>query len=105
MGIAETIIVSVLGSTAISGLIQFLISRHDSKKNVQSKLMTLEKDGLRTQLLILILLKPEDTHEILTLAEHYFSPPLSGDWYLTPIFNRWCIDNGIGEPAWFNKEA
>ena len=35
--------------------IQFMINRHDSKKNVKGKLIKLEKDGLRTQLLLLIL--------------------------------------------------
>lgn len=105
MSAVITVVVAILGALNITQLITFIVNRHDNKKNIENKLMILEKDGLRTQLLILILLKPTDTHEILTLAEHYFSPPLCGDWYLTPIFNRWCIDNEIGEPTWFNKEG
>ena len=56
----ETIILAVLGSTALSSLIQFLIKRWDDKHNVKDKLITLEKDTLRTQMLLLILLKPEE---------------------------------------------
>ena len=95
-------------------LIIFLVNRHDSKKNVQGKLQTLEKemqdkfqtlerDGLRTQLLMLILLKPKSKQEIMELAQHYFAD-LHGDWYMTDIFNHWLTDAGDSAPEWFNKE-
>lgn len=103
----QTIILAVLGSTALSSLIQFLIKRHDDKKNskenVKEKLNTLEKDTLRTQMLILILLKPEEKKEILTIGEHYFKI-LKGDWYMTSIFNKWLESTGTAEPEWFNKD-
>lgn len=100
----ETIILAVLGSTALSSLIQFLIKRYDEKKdanfNVREKLTTLEKDTLRTQMLLLILMKPEEKKEILTIGEHYFKE-LKGDWYMTSIFNKWLESSGTAEPEWF----
>lgn len=97
-----TIILSVVGSNALFAFLQFLISRHDTKKNVKGKLERLEKDGLRTQLLLLILLKAEEKQEILTIAEHYFKD-LHGDWYMTSIFNKWLKEKTIAEPDWFDS--
>ena len=100
----QTIILAVLGSTALSSLIQFLIKRYDEKKdanfNVREKLTTLEKDTLRTQMLLMILMKPEEKKEILTIGEHYFKE-LKGDWYMTSIFNKWLESSGTAEPEWF----
>ena len=67
-----TIVLAILASNGFFALLQYLISRHDTKKNVKDKLVTLEKDGLRTQLLLLILMQPEEQTEILKIAEHYF---------------------------------
>lgn len=107
----QTIILAVLGSTALSSLIQFLIKRHDDKKNakfnVKEKLTNLEKDTLRTQMLLLILLKPEEKKEILTIGEHYFSKPpkgLDGNWYMTSIFNKWLESSETAKPGWFEGE-
>ena len=102
--LTATIIISVLTSNAIFAFAQFLINRHDNKKNVKGKLTILEKDVLRTQLLLLILMKPEESQEIMTVAEHYFKD-LHGDWYMTSIFNKWLKSSNIAEPDWFNKEA
>ena len=103
----QTIVLAVLGSTALSSLIQFLIKRYDEKKdakfNVREKLTTLEKDTLRTQMLLLILMKPEEKKEILTIGEHYFKT-LKGDWYMTSIFNKWLESTGTAEPEWFEGE-
>lgn len=101
MNTATTIIVAVLGSTALSALIQFFVSRHDKKAGIEDKLSKLEKDGLRTQLLLLLLLKPEEKQEILKLGEYYFGK-LKGNWYLSSLFQKWCDNNGI-EPEWFAK--
>lgn len=99
----ETIILAVLGSTALSSLIQFLIKRWDDKHNVKDKLITLEKDVLRTQMLLLILMKPEEDKEILTIGEHYFDV-LDGNWYMTSIFNTWLEETGIAKPEWFKEK-
>lgn len=104
MSTAATIIVAVLGGLNITQLIIFLVNRHDSKKNVEGKLTTLEKDVLRTQLLLLILMRPLETQEIMTIAQHYFGQ-LHGDWYMTGIFNRWIEENSMAKPEWFNAEG
>ena len=99
----STILLSVIGSNALFAFLQFLIGRHDTKKNIKGKLVVLEKDVLRTQLLLLILLKGEEKQEILTIAEHYFKD-LHGDWYMTSIFNKWLKEKALAEPEWFNSE-
>ena len=102
-----TIITAVIASQAVFGFIQFLITRRDTKKNVYGKLNTLEKDVLRTQLLLLILMRPEEEQEIMTIAEHYFSKPpkgLDGNWYMTSIFNKWLSVCEIAEPDWFDND-
>ena len=99
----STILLSVIGSNALFAFLQFLIGRHDTKKNIKGKLVVLEKDVLRTQLLLLILLKGEEKQEILTIAEHYFKD-LHGDWYMTSIFNKWLKEKTLAEPEWFNCE-
>ena len=98
-----TIFLSVIGSNALFAFLQFLIGRHDTKKNIKGKLTGLEKDVLRTQLLLLILLKGEEKQEILTIAEHYFKD-LHGDWYMTSIFNKWLKEKTLAEPEWFDCE-
>ena len=94
------IIIAIIGSTTVAALVQFFVTRHDNKMNLTKRLDRRERDGLRTQLLLLVLLKPGEKQEILTLAEHYFKD-LKGDWYMTSIFNSWVEENGIAEPEWF----
>lgn len=98
-----TIVLAVIGSNALFAFLQFMIGRHDTKKNIKGKLTVLERDVLRTQLLLLILLKSEEKQEILTIAEHYFKD-LHGDWYMTSIFNKWLKEKTLAEPEWFDCE-
>lgn len=101
------IVIAILASNAVFAFLQFLITRHDTKKNMDVKLKTLEKDGLRTQLLLLILICPKEQQEIMTIAEHYFSKPpkgLDGDWYMTSIFNKWLLNTDIAKPEWFDND-
>lgn len=103
MDITTTIIVSVLASNGLFALVQYLISRHDTNKNVKGKLTILEKDVLRTQLLLMILLKPDEKQEIMTVGEHYFAV-LKGNWYMTSIFNKWLEQYTDGvKPEWFKE--
>ena len=105
----ETILVAVISAMTSGGVLaflQFLITRNDDKQGIKKSLKKLEKDGLRTQLLLLILLKPDEQTEILTLGERYFVKPpggLGGNWYMTSIFKGWCDERKL-EPDWFNKE-
>lgn len=99
------ILVAVLGGGNLLLFIKFLIERWDKKKSEDTKgtLKKLEKDGLRTQLLLLILMKPEEKKEILTLAQHYFVD-LEGNWYMTDIFKKWLKEKGHSNPDWFQTE-
>lgn len=98
-----TIVVAVLASNGFFALLQFLIGRHDSKRNIKGKLDRLEKDGLRTQLLLLLLMMPDEKKEILTIAEHYFKD-LKGNWYMTSLFDKWLDKTKQGKPEWFKTE-
>lgn len=101
------IVIAILTSNGFFALLQYLISRHDTKKNVKDKLITLERDGLRTQLLLLLLIQPEEQTEILTIAERYFKKPpqgLGGNWYMTSLFKKWLEENKVGKPEWFETE-
>lgn len=102
----DTILIAVISAFTSGGVLafaQFLISRHDDKEGIKSTLKKLEKDGLRTQLLLLILLQPDEKKEILTLGQRYFSKPpngLDGNWYMTGIFSKWCGERNL-KPEWF----
>ena len=98
-----TIVLAVLASNGFFALLQFLITRWDTKKSIKVKLDRLEKDGLRTQLLLMILMKPNEKKEILTLAQHYFVD-LKGNWYMTDIFDKWLLEKGDSRPEWFKKD-
>lgn len=105
------IVLTAISTGAVFGFIQFLISRHDDKDeerkkvenalaDINDKLNKSQKDTLRTQLLLLILMKPDEKHEILTIGEHYFVK-LKGNWYMTSIFKKWLKQNNVEEPEWF----
>ena len=105
-GTISTIVIAVISALTSGGIFvfaQFLITRHDDKQGINGKLEKLEKDGLRTQLLLMILLKPEAQQEILTLGERYFNV-LKGNWYMTGVFKSWCDERGL-KPEWFNTKA
>ena len=102
------ILIAILGGGNLLLFIKFLIERYDKKKSedIKGTLKKLEKDGLRTQLLLLILLKPDEQTEILTLGQRYFVKPpegLGGNWYMTSIFKTWCDERKL-EPDWFKSE-
>ena len=106
----EKVLLAILGTGNVLLFVQFLIDRHDRKKEraeedkiggIKERLLTLEKDGLRTQLLLMILLKPEEQTEILKVAQHYFVK-LKANWYMTGIFKKWCDEHGL-EPEWFDS--
>ena len=106
-----TIIIAVISAMTSGGVLaflQFLIARSDDKQGTKKSLERLEKDGLRTQLLLLLLMMPDETKEILTLAEHYFRKPpygLGGNWYMTSLFDKWIIQHNSGvKPEWFKTE-
>lgn len=102
------ILLALLGGGNIILFIKFLIERHDRKTERKEdksydkfveRLEKLEKDVLRTQLLFMISLKPEEKTEILTVGQHYFVD-LKGNWYMTGVFSKWCEKYDL-EPEWF----
>ena len=107
------IVLAIIGSSGLMSFFQFLITRKDNKKNnlveigerlksIDNSLNLLEKDGCRTQLLILISDYPERQDEIMKLAKHYFYD-LKGDWYLTSLFEKWLDENEMIKPSWFKE--
>lgn len=112
----ENLLIAVLGGGNLILFVKFLIERHDAKKEkseahdfegIRKTLTKLEKDGLRTQLLLMILLRPQEEKEILTLGERYFCKPpkgLDGNWYMTDMFKKWLSEEKHGNPDWFDKE-
>lgn len=102
-----TIVMAILASNGFFALLQFVITRHDTRKNVNGKLEHLERDGLRTQLLLMLLMRPLEESEILTLAERYFKKPpygLGGNWYMTGMFKKWLKEYNVGQPDWFETD-
>lgn len=110
----EAVVISVLGSGAFATLVTAVINAINNRKSklkaiegqlksIDEKLVKSEKDALRTQLLILLSDYPEETQEIMTIAQHYFGD-LKGDWYATSLFNKWITDNEIAEPSWFDSK-
>lgn len=101
----ETIMIAVISALTSGGVlafVQFLITRHDDRQDIKGTLKKLEKDGLRTQLLLLIVMQPDEETEILKIAEHYFVK-LKGNWYMTSLFSKWCKSRGL-KPEWFESE-
>ena len=101
----ENILIAVLASGNLFLFIKFLFERWDRMhaQPVDDRLAKLEKDGLRMQLLFLIILQPDEKREILKLAEYYFAT-LKGNWYMTSIFNKWLEANDIAKPEWFETK-
>ena len=103
------IISLVIGGLGIGSLITFFVQRHDARKGLESRLYKVEKDAVRTQILLMMYnYDPSDEHELLTCAEYYFKKRsdggLEGDWWLTSKFKRFIKQNGIENPTWFKGE-
>lgn len=109
---SQETILAVIGAVLGSGLIQFLITRHDNNKAnpIEKKIDKIleeqkktEKDNLRTQLLVMMNMMPNNHEEIMTLAERYFKE-LKGDWFYSSLFSKWLKDNNVEKPLWFDKQ-
>lgn len=98
------IVLAVIGSGALSALIAGVFQIiNNRREKTDKRFQILEKDILRTQMLLMLKDFPEEKAEILKIAEHYFGD-LDGNWYLTTMFNTWLTENNIAKPEWF-KEA
>lgn len=108
---SQETILAIIGAVLGSGLIQFLITRHDNNRAnpIEKKIDKIleeqkktEKDNLRTQLLVMMNMMPNNHEEIMTLAERYFKE-LKGDWFYSSLFSKWLKDNNVEKPLWFEK--
>lgn len=109
----EAIIMAIIGSgvlsTIVSAIITAISNRKSRLKEIEKKLevieknqKTAEKDTLRTQLLVMIADFPEETTDILRLAEHYFKD-LDGNWVASALFNEWAKEHCESAPTWAKK--
>ena len=113
---AQDIITLICGLGWVGTFVIFMFQRSDAKKDKHDELKKdveylkkdqakAERDRVRIQLLLLMLgYSPEDEHELLTCAEHYFSKAeghLGGDWWMTKKFYRFIEQQGIAKPSWF----
>lgn len=114
-----TLGVGIFGAVFGNGFIQFWLNRKDQQKkdSIESKLKPIgddlkkllneqkktEKDNLRTQLLVMMNMMPNNQEEIMTLAQRYFAE-LKGDWFYSSLFNKWLKENNIERPIWFDSK-
>jgi len=112
-----TLSIGVFGAIFGNGFIQFWLNRKDKQKqeSIESKLKPIgekidkilneqkktEKDNLRTQLLVMMNMMPNNQEEIMTCAERYFKQ-LEGDWFYSSLFAKYLKENNIEPPIWFN---
>ena len=96
----ETIVLAVIGSGALSTILSAIITAIGSRNGIKSKVKKIEKDSVRTQLLLMMSDYPDERQEILTIAEYYFSK-LKANWYMTALFSKWLKKEGLERPDWF----
>lgn len=111
MDIGIAIFASVLGSTGLFGLIQFLISRRDSKDRdtaqIKAKLDTIENRCIRNelattrlQLFFLLETQPDNEDAIETTAQRYFIE-LDGNAEAWAPFHRWAVEHKV-DVGWYH---
>lgn len=119
--IISIILAIIASSAAILTFIQFMITRHDTRKGALVELtQTLDQvrddvadlkesaskqegDNCRQQLMLLIHISPNNAGDIIPLAFHYFVE-LKGDTYMTNLFQNWLVEKSIDRPIWFKGE-
>lgn len=90
-------VITIGGAAAAGGT--WLVNKVTSDTNerldkISASLDNLELDTTRTQLIMLINDYPDNTSEILKVANKYFVD-LKGDWYVTEIFTKWAKDHDV----------
>lgn len=113
-----TLGIGIFGAVFGNGFIQFWLNRKDKLKqeSIEEKLKPIaddvskilteqkktEKDNLRTQLLVMMNMMPNNQEEIMTCAERYFKV-LEGDWFYSSLFAKYLKENNIENPIWFTN--
>ena len=96
---------TILGSAGVFSLIQFLVTRHDRKKEdfsgIKEELNKLREaqNGTnvrvtRMELLGLMRDDPDNIDAILQVAEYYFIE-LDGNAYAHSVFEKWAVEHGV----------
>lgn len=96
----ETIVIAIIGSGALSTVISAIITAISNRNGIKGKVKKIEKDSVRTQLLLMMSDYPDEKQEILTIAEYYFAT-LKANWYMTAVFSKWLKKEGLPNPSWF----
>lgn len=98
------ITIAIIGSGALSALIAGVFNLiNNRREKTDKRFKTLEKDVLRTQIMLMLLFFPEEKTEILKLSQHYFAD-LDGNWVMTSMFNNWLEKHNIAKPEWFKED-
>lgn len=110
MDAGVAIVVSLFGSAGVFSLIQFLVSRHDSKSRdlaqIKDKLDKIDKKcdrnelaTTRLQLFFLIKTQPENEDAIEQTAERYFVD-LKGNAEAWATFHKWATLHKV-DTSWY----
>lgn len=98
------IVIAIIGSNALFGFIQFMITRKDTIKKrfdeLEKIIKYIDQGNVRLQILVLIHLYPQRSEEIIKLAKKYFIG-FHGNYYVTGIFKQYLDDNKLIYPQWF----
>lgn len=108
----EIIVTLIIAAFGAGGFVQYLINRHDNKKEKNNEIMRAiddlktafaknERHTTRLEMLQLIQHYPTNTSELMKVAQYYFGN-LNGDWYMSSIFQQYLDENNLCKPAWFN---
>lgn len=88
-GIWVAVITSII-APAILFCLQWLKSRkNDAAKQINDKLIDIQRDLLRLQILNLVQHDPENKSAILELYDIYKSEPYNGNSYIKDIIKQW----------------
>lgn len=95
-GVVSSIL--VIGG-AIGGFTAFVSNRIVDKIDERIQPLTetvkaVQLDTTRLQLIQMMEHEPEDAEGIMKLAKYYFVD-LGGDWYMTSVFNEWCMERDL----------
>lgn len=110
MDVSVAVVTSALGSAGLFGLIQFLVTRHDSKERdlaqIRDQLDRIENKSNRNelaitrfQLLFLIQTRPDNTDTILKTAQRYFVE-LQGNGEAWAVFDEWARNRKL-DIGWY----
>ena len=99
------LLVGLFGGGSIIGFLQYLITRHDTRRTdiaaIKRDLSTIRKSQndmavrvTRMELMTLLRNDPDNKDAILAVAEHYFIE-LDGNAYVHAMFEKWAKEHDV----------